>query len=90
MVDKDHQQLSIVQQCKLLKLNRSTYYYRPVAESEDNLLLMKIIDQEYMNYPFFGSRQMKRHLNRNGHTVSRHKVRRLMRKRNRNIEGDDM
>ena len=80
MVDKNHQQLSIVIQCKLLKLNRSSYYYSPTAEPEYNLVLMKIIDQEYMNYPFFGSRQMKRHLNRQGYIVSRNRVRRLMRK----------
>ena len=80
MVDRNHQQLSVVKQCRLLKLNRASYYYRPKLESEYNLELMKLIDQEYMNYPFFGSRQMKRHLNRQGHTVSRHKVRHLMRK----------
>jgi putative transposase len=80
MVDKDHRQLSVVRQCKLLKLNRSSYYYSPKLESEDNLEIMKIIDQEYMNYPFFGSRQMKRYLNRQGHAVSRNRVRRLMRK----------
>lgn len=80
MVDKDHRQLSVVKQCKLLELNRASYYYRSVAEGEYNLELMKLIDQEYMNYPFFGSRQMKRHLNRQGHTVSRYKIRRLMRK----------
>lgn len=80
MVDKDHRQLSVVKQCKLLKLNRASYYYRPKLESEYNLDLMKSIDLEYMNYPFFGSRQMKRHLDRQGYNVSRHKVRRLMRK----------
>jgi putative transposase len=69
-----------VRQCKLLKLNRSSYYYGPKLESEYNLELMKMIDQEYMNYPFFGSRQMKRHLNRQGHAVSRNRIRRLMRK----------
>lgn len=80
MVDKDHRQLSVVRQCKLLKLNRSSYYYSPKLENEYNLELMKMIDQEYMNYPFFGSRQMKRYLNRQGHIVSRNRVRRLMRK----------
>ena len=80
MVDKNHQQLSIVKQCRLLKLNRSGYYYSPVLEPEYNLMLMKLIDQEYMNYPFFGSRQMKRHLNSQGYIASRNKVRRLMRK----------
>ena len=80
MVDKHHQQLSVARQCKLLKLNRSSYYYSPKLESQHNLELMKMIDQEYMNYPFFGSRQMKRHLNRQGYAISRNRVRRLMRK----------
>lgn len=80
MVDKDHQQLSVVRQCKLLKLNRASFYYSPKLESEYNLEFMKLIDQEYMSYPFFGSRQMKRHLNRQGYAISRNRVRRLMRK----------
>lgn len=42
MVEKNHQRLSIAEQCKLLKLNRSTYYYSPITESEYNLLLMKV------------------------------------------------
>jgi len=80
MVDKDHKQLSVVLQCKLLKLNRASFYYSPKLESQYNLELMKLIDQEYMNYPFFGSRQMKRHLNSQGHAVSRNRVRCLMQK----------
>lgn len=70
MVNKDHE-LSIVRQCKLLSINRSSYYYSPVVESEYNLSLMKIIDQVYLKYPFYGSRQMKRHLARIGHIVAR-------------------
>jgi putative transposase len=80
MVNPHHQQLSILKQCKLLQINRSNYYYIPQLESDYNLSLMKIIDAEYLQYPFFGSRQMMRHLNRMGRTVSRHRVRRLMRK----------
>lgn len=80
MVNKDHRQLSIVKQCKLLKLNRSSYYYCPASKSEYNLFLMKIIDQTYLKYPFYGSRQIKRHLNKIGHVVARHRIRRLMQK----------
>ena len=80
MIQKDRSNLSIMRQSKLLYINRSSYYYHPKGESTVNLEMMKLIDQEYMKYPFFGSRQMKRHLNRMGHIISRHRVRRLMRK----------
>ena len=72
--------MSIVRQCKLLKLNRSGYYYHSATETDYNLLLMKIIDREYLKYPFFGSRQMRYHLAHIGYKASRHRVRRLMQK----------
>ncbi len=80
MVNSINQKLSVTEQCKLLNINRSSYYYRPSLETDYNLLLMKIIDQEYLKYPFYGSRQMKRHLTRMGYQVPRHRIRRLMRK----------
>lgn len=80
MVNVNHQELSILKQCKLLQISRSSYYYTPSSESNYNLTLMKVIDAEYLQYPFFVSRQMMRHLNRMGRVVSRHRVRRLMRK----------
>ena len=64
MVSVNHQELSILKQCKLLQISRSSYYYTPSSESDYNLTLMKVIDAEYLQYPFFGSRQMMRHLNR--------------------------
>jgi putative transposase len=81
MIDSENQKLSVVRQCKLLNVNRSGYYYSPALETDYNMFLMKMIDQEYLKYPFYGSRQMKCHLNRIGYHVSRHRVRRLMRKR---------
>ena len=80
MVDAANENLSIVQQCKLLNISRSSYYYKPSLESDYNWSLMEIIDQEYIKYPFYGSRQMKRHLARKGYHISRNRVRRLMRK----------
>lgn len=80
MIEKNHTDLSVSKQCRLLYISRSSYYYHSSGESESNLEMMKLIDQEYMQYPFFGSRQMKRHLNRIGYIISRHRVRRLMRK----------
>ena len=54
-------------------------YYTPVGESAANLALMRRIDELYLQYPFYGARQMVRHLAREGVTVGRHRVRRLMR-----------
>lgn len=79
MLQKNNCKLSLNKQFKLLYINRSTYYYQPRQESESTLKLMHLIDQEYIKYPFYGSRQMKRHLNRMNHSISRNKVRRLMR-----------
>ena len=79
MVDRNHEELPVIRQCQLLKISRSSYYYTPSSET-GNLSLMKVLDDEYMKYPFYGSRQMKRHLGRIGYIVSRHRIRRLMRK----------
>ena len=71
--------LSVARQCALLGLSRSSLYYEPKGESEENLALMRRIDELYMDCPFYGSRQMCRHLSREGRSVGRHRVRRLMR-----------
>ena len=79
MVDNGHPGLSITRQCGLLGLGRSTYYYRPTGESDFNLELMRLMDEVFLEAPFFGSRQMKRHLVNLGYKVGRRRVRRLMR-----------
>ena len=71
--------LSIRRQCALLGLNRSSVYYTPRGESAENLALMRRMDELSLQYPFYGSRQMARHLQREGVAVGRHRVRRLMR-----------
>lgn len=63
----------------LLGLNRATYYYKAKAESSCNLMLMQEIDRIFMKWPFFGVRQMRRHLRSLGHCVGDKRVRRLMR-----------
>jgi putative transposase len=78
LVVPDHPQLSIGRQCELLDLNRSTYYLPPATESEENLRLMRLIDQQFLKTPFFGSRKMTAFLERSGATVNRKRVRRLM------------
>lgn len=79
MVEPDHPRLSIVRQCELLSLNRSSYYYQPSGETELNLELMRLIDEQYLETPFYGPRQMTRHLRREGYAVSRKRIGRLMR-----------
>jgi len=70
--------LSIRRQCGLLKLHRSSYYRSPGGESEENLKLMRLIDEEYLRHPFFGTRKMRDYLVQLGHGVNRKRVRRLM------------
>ena len=81
MIEAKHPGLSVVRQCELLGLPRSSYYQAAAAEAErpENLRLMRVIDETYLAYPFFGSRQMTRWLRRQGHRINRKRVRRLMR-----------
>lgn len=76
----DHEALSVRQQCQLLGLNRSTLYYRGVGESATNLQLMRLIDEQFLRRPIYGSRRMTDWLESEGHRVNRKRVRRLMQK----------
>ncbi len=58
MADKNHMELSMVQQCILLSLHRSGLYYVPCAESDLNVELMRLIDEKYLTHPFYGARRM--------------------------------
>jgi putative transposase len=78
LIEPDHPHLSICRQCELLGLNRSTYYLPPATESEENLRLMRLIDRQFLETPFYGSRKMAEHLNRSGEAVNRKRVQRLM------------
>ena len=77
-VEPAHPDLFIGQQCRLLSLCRSAFYYVPVGESPFNLALMRLIDAAFLECPFYGARQMMRHLRRQGHVVGRKRVGRLM------------
>ncbi len=79
LISDEHSRLSIVRQCELVDISRSSYYYTPSGESEFNLELMGEIDRQFLETPFYGSRQMARHLRRQGYAVGRTRVRRLMR-----------
>jgi len=79
MIEPDHPQLSIGQQCRLLSIARSSYYYEPKGETEQNLGLMRQIDEQFLETPFFGVRQMTWYLRNDGHLVNEKRIRRLMR-----------
>jgi putative transposase len=80
MIDPDHERLSIRRQCELVSISRASFYRQPAGETPENLELMRIIDEAFMEIPWYGSRQMARHLRRQGRCVGRKRVRRLMRK----------
>ena len=71
--------MSVVRQCALLGLPRSTLYYEPRPESAENLKLMRLIDEQFLRRPFYGSRRLTVVLKREGHVLNRKRVQRLMR-----------
>jgi putative transposase len=79
MVQRDHEKLSVVRQCTLLKISRSGLYYRPKGESSINLVLMKELDRASTEWPFMGVRQMRASLKLLGYGVGIKRIRRLMR-----------
>lgn len=79
MIDPGHPVLSIKRQCELIGLSRSSYYRQPTPERKENLELMKVIDEIYIRFPFFGSRKIRDSLNRRDYEVNRKRIQRLMR-----------
>jgi putative transposase len=79
MIEPSHPDLSIRRQCTLLGLGRSSFYYTPIAEDPYNLKLMRLIDQQYLETPFYGWPRMTAVLRRNGYLVNGKRIRRLMR-----------
>ncbi len=79
MIEHGHPQVSIVRQCELLKLSRSSVYYVPREQCQEDLDLMYLIDQQHLETPYYGSRKMRVHLERKGHLINRKRVQRLMR-----------
>lgn len=72
------EKLSLTRQCQLLKIPRSTYYSVCQGENAYNLRLMRMIDEKFLEEPYFGSRQMMRWLRMQGYNVGRKRVRCLM------------
>jgi putative transposase len=71
--------LSISDQCRLLSISRSSFYFRPKPLKEEDLKLMRLIDEQFLKTPTWGSRSMRNHLRRLGYKVNRKRVQRLMR-----------
>lgn len=78
MIEPEHLTISIARQCELLGLARSSWYYQAVPESAENLLLLRLIDEEYTRHPFFGSRRMVVMMEEQGYIVNRKRIQRLM------------
>ncbi len=78
MIDPAHPHLSVVRQCALVSIGRSTFYRAPTPDTAEHLALMRLLDEQFLETPWYGSRQMARHLRRLGHAVGRKRVRRLM------------
>jgi putative transposase len=78
-VDKDNEDLSIKRQCELLEVNRSSFYYVPQKDSSYNQELMKLIDKQYMETPFYGVPRMTAYLREESHKVNPKRIRRLYR-----------
>ena len=79
LVRRAHPELSVSRQCRLLSVGRSSLYYTTRGESEETLALMRRIDALFLKHPFYGARQMVRHLRREGVRIGRRRAGRLMR-----------
>ena len=79
MVRRPHPGLSLSRQCRLLSIGRSWLYYTPKGESAESLAPMRRIDELFLKHPFYGARQMVRHLRLEGVRIGRRRASRLMR-----------
>lgn len=77
MVEREDD-LSIVKQCELLDVSRSGLYYKPVGESDENLAIMRLMDEQYLDTPFYGVERLLVLLICLGYQINRKRLRRLM------------
>ena len=70
IIEENHKKLSIRQQCELIGLNRSNYYYEKSEETDYNIQLMNLLDEEYTRYPFKGVLKMVVYLRDLGYLVN--------------------
>ena len=79
MIEAGHPDLSIGKQCALLSISRSSFYYRPKGETALNFALMRRIDEQFLETPYYGVRQMTWHLRNDWHPINERRIRRLIR-----------
>src|SRR5262249_52003932 len=79
LIEPDNNSISVCRQCELIGLPRASFYYEPAGESAENLLLMRLLDEQYTRTPFYGVLKMTVWLRENGHPVNSKRVRRLLR-----------
>ncbi len=79
MIDIKHPEISLSRQCALLNVTRSTFYYKSRRIQSQDLEIMRIIDEQYLKTPFYGSRSFRYHLQKLGYKINRKRVQRLMR-----------
>jgi len=80
MFDHEYGELSLRRQCQLFNISRSSAYYKPRPVKAEDLEIMRIIDEQYLKTPTYGSRTMRNHLRRLGYKINRKRVQRLMRR----------
>ena len=78
MIEPTHPELSLRRQCELLGLARATYYYQPAGESELNLRLMRLLDEQYLKTPFYGWPKLTAWLQQQGFAINHKRVQRLL------------
>ena len=78
MVERQRPSLSVARQCRALGISRSSLYYQPVGVSQEGLELMKLLEGQCLERPFFGSRRMAIWLRGQGYRINRKRVGRLM------------
>src|SRR5215210_1752273 len=78
MIDHNHTQLSVWRQCSMLGIHRSGLYYKPCIESQENLTIMRLLDEQYLKTPFYGVRRLKVWLEQQGFTINGKRLMRLM------------
>jgi putative transposase len=79
MIDRENRTVSISQQCEMFNISRSSFYYQGKEIRGEDLELMRLIDEQYLKTPAYGSRSMRNYLQRLGYKINRKRVQRLMR-----------
>ena len=80
MVNPSDPELSLKEQCQLLGINRSSYYYQAKEPKEEENELLRLLDEQYLKTPFYGSRKMTAYLRKKGYCINRKRVIKLMHK----------